>query len=256
MLGKRRKQWAKPVQKRRKSVSDIIPFSPKQFGSGYDPKSVSLRKPPPNLEKKWFDVTANTSSWNAAGSGLPCHLGYDSLVRIPQGDNGDHRNGNKIMVTNVTLRGTCQCVESSNATFTSTTPGDVYFRWFVIIDTQCNGAFPAVTDIFEETPTGGEQFDIFNSLLESGRYKVLMDKYVRVPAAAPMYNSASGHTHVPNRLIHFNKSFKLNLPIHYSDGTANMAAVRTNNIFMLVFNGHDGTNCRVNWRARIRFTDY
>ena len=32
------------------------------------------------------------------------------------------------------------------------------------VDTQANGAFPNLTDVFEENPTGGDQFDIYNSL--------------------------------------------------------------------------------------------
>ena len=39
-----------------------------------------------------------------------------------------------------------------------------YFRWILMIDTQANGAFPNLTDVFEENPTGGDQFDIYNSL--------------------------------------------------------------------------------------------
>jgi len=259
MLGKRRKQFAMPHGKKPKYIttaSSNVRTQPRQFGAGYNPKAVSNRRPPPNLEKKWFDVTASGTSWVAAGSGLPSHTAFDSLVKISQGDEGYNRQGNKIMVTKVTLRFTSQADQNSNTTFTSTTPGDVYFRWFLIIDTQANGAFPAVTDIFEERPTAGDSYDLFNSLLESGRYKILMDKYVRVPAAAPMYNSTSQHTHVPNRLIHHQKSFNLNLPIHYSDGEPNMASVRNNNICMVVFNGHDGTNLSYNWRARVRFTDY
>ena len=261
MLGtKRKKQWAQKTNSKRRfmrTASDIVPFAPKQFGAGYNPKAVSYRKPPPNLERKWSDTTGVFTSWVSAGGGLPSHAAVDSLVRIAQGDAGHNRQGNKIMVTNINLRATVECIENANNTFTDTTPGDVYFRWMLIIDTQANGAFPSITDIFEESPSGGDQFDIFNSLLEAGRYKVLMDKFIRVPAAAPMYNGASGKTHVPNRLIHFKKSFKVNLPVHYSDGTANMASVRNNNIMMVIFNGHGtGANLGANYRARVRFTDY
>jgi len=259
MLGKRRKQFAMPHGKKPRYISTAsnrVRNGPSQYGSGYDPKAVSSRKPPPNAEKKWFDVTASSSSWVAAGSGLPSHTAFDSLLKITQGAAGYNRDGAKIMVKKVTLRFTSQCDQNSNTTFTSTTPGDVYFRWFLIIDTQANGAFPAVSDIFEENPAAGDSYDLFNSLVESGRYKVLMDKYVRVPAAAPMYNSTSQHTHVPNRLIHHQKSFNLNLPVVYSDGLPNMASIRNNNIAIVVFNGHDGTNLSINWRARVRFTDY
>ena len=42
-----------------------------------------------------------------------------------------------------------------------------------MIDTQANGAFPNLTDVFEEKNPGGDQFDIYNSLRETGRYKNL-----------------------------------------------------------------------------------
>ena len=258
MLGKRRKQFAMPPHKKpayiRTTQRDIP--GPKQYGRGYNPKAISHRKPPPNLERKWLDSSSSTSSWVAPGSGLPSHTAFDNLLKLAQGDEGYQRQGNKIMVTKITLRFTSQLDQNSNSTFNSTTPGDVYFRWFLIIDTQANGAFPAITDIFEERPTTGDSYDVFNSLLECGRYKVLMDKYVREPAAAPMYNSTTGHTQVPKRLIHHNKTFDVNLPVQYSDGLANLASIRNNNLLLIVFNGHDGTNTSVNWRARVRFTDY
>lgn len=256
MLGKRRKQFSAPAHydsKRRKVVNNL---APKQFGSGYNPKAISRVKPPANAEVKWYDKSAITAAWGAAGGGIPSYIYVDSLNRIAQGDTGDTRDGNKILVTKLSLRGTCEAYQNSNGTFTSTTPGEVYFRWMVIIDTQANGANPALTDVFESDPTGADQFDIYNSLTETGRYKILMDKFIKVNAACPIYNTNTQHTHVQNRLTHFKKTFNLNLPIVYSDGTSNMAAVRNNNIFMVIFNGHDGSNLGVNYRTRLRFTDY
>lgn len=227
-----------------------------QFGPGYNPKQVSVRPAPPNAELKWNDTTGIVTTWVASGSGLPSHAGVDSLVRISQGDQGYQRNGSKITVKKITIRGACEAYGNSNATFSSTTPGEVYFRWMIFVDTQANGAFPTVTDIFEETPTGADVFDIYNSLTETGRFKVLMDKFIRVNEACPMFNTNTQHTHVQNRLTHFKKTINVNLPIHYSDSSSNMAAVRNNNIFMLIFNGHDGSNLGFSYRARVRFTDY
>lgn len=256
-LGKRGQQFRParlstlPKSKRKASGSQ-------QFGSGYNPKQVSNRKPPPNAELKWNDVSQLITTWVGAGNGLPSHTAVDSLVRIAQGDQGYQRNGNKITIRKLTIRGAVEAYQNSNTTFNSTTPGDVWFRWMIFIDTQANGAFPnPITDVFEENPQGADQFDIYNSLTETGRFKVLMDKFIKVNQAHPMYNSDSGHTHVANRVTHFKKTFSnLNLPIMYSSNTSDMAAVRNNNIFMIIFNGHDGTNLGINYRARVRFTDY
>lgn len=252
MLGKRKKQIAYPKQwdaKRKKTANQ-------QFGPGYNPKQVSYRKPPPNAELKWFDKTSVQNGWNAAGGGMPSNLTTTTLVDIAAGDDGYNRNGNKIMVRKLTIRGACELDQNDSATFTSTTPGEVWFRWLIIIDTQANGGIPALTDVFEEDPTSGDSYDLYNSLKEAGRYKVIMDKYIKVNQAHPMYNTTSGHTHVANRVTHFKKTINLNLPIHYTGGQGAVGQVRNNNIFMVVFNGHDGTHCRVNWRTRVRFTDY
>ena len=45
-----------------------------------------------------------------------------------------------------------------------------------MIDTQANGAFPNLTDVFEENSHWWRSIDIYNSLRETGRYKILMDK--------------------------------------------------------------------------------
>lgn len=215
MLGKRKKQFSMPPHKKQpyiRSTQRSIPGVSKQFGSGYNPKAISYRRPPPNLERKWFDNTGVANTWVTSTTGLSAHTAFDNLVRIAQGDTGHTRNGNKIMITKINLRFTSEVTGVSNGTFDDTTPGDVYFRWFLIIDTQANGAIPAMTDIFEENPNN-VSFDVYNSLLETGRFKILMDKFVRVPHACPMFNTVSHNTHTQTRIMHHNKSFNVNIPI-------------------------------------------
>ena len=76
-----------------------------QFGPGYNPKVVSARPPPPNAEIKWYDQTG-VSTFNNASSSVPVHAAVGSLNLISQGDQGDNRNGQKIMVRSIDLRGT------------------------------------------------------------------------------------------------------------------------------------------------------
>lgn len=259
MLGKRKKQFSMPPHKKQpyiRSTQRSIPGVSKQFGSGYNPKAISYRKPPPNSEVKWNDAFITNDTWVTNVTGLPPHKAFDNLLLIAHGDNGYNRQGNKIMVTKINFRFTSGVQGASNGTFEDTTPGDVWFRWFLIIDTQSNGAVPAMTDVFEELPDG-VQFDVYNSLREAGRFKVLMDKFVKVPQAHPMFNSVSHNTHTATRHSHCKKTFNVNLPIQYSDGNANMTSIRNNNIFVVVFCGHTGgANCWATYRARVRFTDY
>ena len=132
-----------------------------QFGPGYNPKVVSARPPPPNAEIKWYDQTG-VSTFNNASS-VPVHAAVGSLNLISQGDQGDNRNGQKIMVRSIDLRGTVEVAKHSGSDFDDLKCETHYFRWILMIDTQANGAFPNLTDVFEENPTGGDQFDIYNS---------------------------------------------------------------------------------------------
>ena len=142
-----------------------------QFGPGYNPKVVSARPPPPNAEIKWYDQTG-VSTFNNASSSVPVHAAVGSLNLISQGDQGDNRNGQKIMVRSIDLRGTVEVAKHSGSDFDDLKCETHYFRWILMIDTQANGAFPNLTDVFEENPTGGDQL-ISTIPGETGRYKNL-----------------------------------------------------------------------------------
>ena len=150
-----------------------------QFGPGYNPKVVSARPPPPNAEIKWYDQTG-VSTFNNVSSSIPVHAAVGSLNLISQGDQGDNRNGQKIMVRSIDLRGTVEVAKHSGSDFDDLKCETHYFRWILMIDTQANGAFPNLTDVFEENPTGGDQLISTIPLRETGRYKILMDKVLRI----------------------------------------------------------------------------
>ena len=105
-----------------------------------------------------------------------------------------------------------------------------------MIDTQANGAFPNLTDVFEENPTGGDQFDIY-TLRETGRYKILMDKVLRINELTPGWNTQTNRWHAASRLQYFQKHVNLDLPIQFSDQYGNLSSVRNNNICMIILWG-------------------
>lgn len=258
MLGKRTYDGRAPSFKKKKYTKskNYAGNGPKQYGAGYNPKTISLRRPPPNSEVKWHDATGDNSDWTDVSTSAPCYHFTQGLNLIQIGENGDQRNGYKILATKLHLRFSSMVMTTSNTTFADTVPNDTYFRWMLILDTQCNGGVPTFAELFQNSP-GGAELDFYNNLKETGRFKTLMDKYVRVPAAAPMFNGTTNHTHTPTRIIHCKKTFHLNLPIRYNDGTSSQGSVRSNNLFMIVMQGHSKTTLiRMQWRSRLRFTDY
>ena len=101
MLGRGNKQQLRGKRYTEKSGQE----KRSQFGPGYNPKVVSARPPPPNAEIKWYDQTG-VSTFNNVSSSIPVHAAVGSLNLISQGDQGDNRNGQKIMVRSIDLRGT------------------------------------------------------------------------------------------------------------------------------------------------------
>lgn len=258
MLGKRKYTGTQPSQKRK--WGNKKGYSRRRraltYGPGYNPKAPVGDSVPSGAELKYFDVS-EVIGFDPAHDGIPCAKAIQTFNNITQGDQQFERNGNKILVKKFTIRGTCEHQGTSTTDYTTLNNGTIYFRVMLFIDSQCNGAFPSLSDLFEEQPTGHDEFDIYNGLSETGRYKCLMDKFLKLDPVPAAWNTNTERYHTPNRLIHFKKTFDLNLPMRYYDQYGNLGSLRTNNIFMIIFSG-SSTNSRLvfNYRSRLRFYDY
>ena len=74
-----------------------------QFGPGYNQGSIKLDHRHQMQRSKWYDQTG-VSTFNNVSSSIPVHAAVGSLNLISQGDQGDNRNGQKIMVRSIDLR--------------------------------------------------------------------------------------------------------------------------------------------------------
>ena len=126
-----------------------------------------------------------------------------------------------------------------------------------MIDTQANGAFPNLTDVFERKSHWWRSIRYLQFPQETGRYKILMDKVLRINELTPGWNTQTNRWHAASRLQYFQKHVNLDLPIQFSDQYGNLASVRNNNICMIILSGADSnTQMTYNYRSRIRFSDY
>ena len=55
------------------------------------------------------------------------------------------------MVRSIDLRGTVEVAKHSGSDFDDLKYETHYFRWILMIDTQANGAFPNLTDVFRKS---------------------------------------------------------------------------------------------------------
>lgn len=185
-------------------------------------------------ELKFFD-TALSFGVDATGE-VPA---TGQLVLIPQGTGESARVGRLAQIKSIQLR--MNLLYQPGAAAAASTNSFIY----VVLDTQCNGAAAAVTDVL----TGTNLSTALLNLDNSQRFRIL--KKIRVtfqPGAgvSTAYNSMY-------KQVEFYK--KLNIPIDYSSTTGAITEIRSNNIFLLA--GSDGSDDTVTvaGNCRVRYTD-
>ena len=160
------------------------------------------------------------------------------------------------MVRSIDLRGTVEVAKHSGSDFDDLKCETHYFRWILMIDTQANGAF-LIWQMYSKKIPLVRSIRYLQFPQETGRYKILMDKVLRINELTPGWNTQTNRWHAASRLQYFQKHVNLDLPIQFSDQYGNLASVRNNNICMIILSGADSnTQMTYNYRSRIRFSDY
>lgn len=261
MLGKRSYPGKKySARKRRanqftKVIAPSLGFAAKPYGKGYQPVLTGDGDTP---ELKWHDTGRNLTVLDTAPSAAnPAYFYVGSLVNISAGDAGNQRNGNKIQAKKITIRGKVAIDPNSDGTNANIVADAHTFRVFLAIDTQGNGAPPTFNQIFEVSPNNDGQLFDYNKLSSTGRFKVLMDKFITVPKCHVVYDGSNYHSYGNN--VFFKKTVPLDLAIRYSDNADNVTSIQKNNIFLIVMcdaSATSFTNMKFGFRSRLRFKDY
>lgn len=255
MLGKRKPTYAYPARKKAKTYQKAN----RQFGPGYNPDTPKLYKAPPGAELKYHDFGVDTTTMTtAATANVPTHYQKDTLIEIPAGDGANQRNGSKILIKSIDLRAAVAINRNTSANWADIVSGTLVWRFILYIDSQANGQVAPLAEFFDTTLTNSP-FYLYNNIKESGRFKVLMDKFINLDGIAPFYEGGAGQWHQTETQRVFKKHVKLNLPINYGSNTGNLADIRKNNIGIFIFCAGGPaavTHKSFNYRARVRFTDY
>lgn len=265
MLGKRGSYSNNTANKRPRKWKKTKKIS--FAGKGYNPKQVALRRAPPNAEKKFHEIGQDSTTLQNAGTGqVPAHSGFASLNLIANGDTMSTRNGNKILIDSINIRGRCIIDPNRDPDVLNLVYTTGIFRVILYLDTQANGGAPTMDEFFDTQLVNQDAFDVYNSLHVTGRFKTLMDKEITVTPQPCFMETTSTPDQIfcPGGEVRFQKTIKnLHIPVMFSDNTANLAAVRTNNIGMWVLEVGGGgsaipnnTHRKFAYRARIRFYDY
>lgn len=118
------------------------------------------------------------------------------------------------------------------------------FVWKLVKDTQCNGAFPAASDIFVGNPC----YDMPN-LSNTQRFKVLKSGQISFNTGAGVLSAFAG-MELPLEVYWKAPPGEF---VEYSGSTGAIAEIRSNNYF-LVYASYNGQS-NFEGSTRVRYTD-
>lgn len=167
----------------------------------------------------------------------------DALVSIPLGDSGTSRDGRRVIIKSLQIQGSLTLSQG-----TTNTERAVLCYMYVVQDTQCNGASPAVTDVL----TSASLNDALVNLDNSNRFKILK-KFVY--NLQPTYTSYPDETGVVIKNLSYYR--KCRIPINFDGTTDAITSLTSNNIFLIAGSVGANSDDTVTFAgvSRVRFFD-
>lgn len=158
---------------------------------------------------------------------------------VPQDDTQSGRDGRQIWIKSIQIRGEFALVPTTDATSISI----AYLA--LILDTQCNGANPAITDVFTTNDMSSNMLNLSND----NRFQIIKRWKVTLVSTAGVTTAYNQNA----RPMDWYK--RCNIPITF-DNTVTTGAItstRQNSIFMAQGSGIDN-QITFDGTCRIRFT--
>lgn len=187
-------------------------------------------------ELKYFD-TVHSFLFDATGE-IPA---TGQLNLIPQGDDASSRDGYKCVLKSIRMTGNVQFTPTA-----TTSSGTGFGRLALVLDTQCNGAAAAVTDVFVENNMARTLPRVENAK----RFKILKEWRMN-------FNTGAGST---TQYASVSRPFKyyrrVEIPLTFIGETGAITELRSNNLFLIA-----GANATADdeitfvGTTRVRFSD-
>ncbi len=194
-------------------------------------------------ELKFFDTIKGVTATTTAGVILD-----DSLVHIVQGVTESNRIGRKCTLRALHLHGT---VQNDPATVLQRTLNSV--RIILYWDKQANKATAAVTDILQDTGTL-DGFNSFYKLVNSGRFRILMDKRIQLRQQGVAQTAAGSFSTYLTEWT-WNYSKQCNIPLEFNGAAGVIGEITSNNIGIFAICSNPDDPPLVGYTARARFSD-
>lgn len=193
-----------------------------------------------------FDINAGITN-SIAGS----EMGL--INSVDQGDTESTRDGRKIGMTSIHVRGQIfQAAIEDNGTVFAT---NGIVRLALVMDTQANGAAMNAEDCFKE-PTAGFALCSLRNLQYTSRFRVLKDITVRLPMMT-MAQYGANLISTSGVVQYFEMNYKFPKPqrVTFKGTGSGIADIVDNSIYLLAWTDSVKSNCSMNAVSRVRFLD-
>lgn len=187
----------------------------------------------------------NVDFENVAGTQVYDTTGLVTLVNgIATGDLGSQRNGRKVTMVSIHLRGKIAPVDGTTQA--------VGCRTMLIYDRQTNAAALTIAQVLDTSVSANSL--CWNLLDNKDRFVVLMDKYIAIGGFDTTATQTYAQSPTVSEVV-FHKKF--NLPVAFNTGTgATVASITTGSIYILTIgDAAAGAGCTLIWKSRVRFLD-
>lgn len=199
------------------------------------------------IENKFYDTRYGETavSTTTAGSEADPGAGISCLNAVTQGDGESQRDGKKIMMRSIELRGR---VGALNLADDADPPASYTVRVLLVLDTQTNGAQLNSEDVLLDQ--GGTKYLDNRNLQYSSRFRILWDKYFTIEPFHAMADGANtGAFSMKDQIFRVYR--KLNIPVNYTGTTEAIANITDNSLHVIALGNN--ANAFVEWVSRLRF---
>ncbi len=191
-----------------------------------------------NAELKFKDTTVDDAIIAANG------VITDSVNLIGQGTGESQRIGRKCTIRSILWRGALSIPRLE----TEGSPGaSERFRLIMYQDKQANGAAATQAGILETTI-----YDSYRNLSNSGRFVILMDKFVCLNYQTLSHHADNSFSMAENQR-QFQYYKKCSIPLEFDNTVGAITELRSNNIGLLIVS-EGGTGALLS-QVRMRFSD-
>lgn len=208
-------------------------------------------------EPKYFDQTFNGNiAYDANFVGCevnPAAIG--TLTACATGDSHNNRDGKKIILTQIEVKGVVHNPSESPLTSANfDNPTTVFVA--MILDTQTNGVETQAENVFMTSITTALHKIPIRNLLYGGRFRVLKFKRIQFnnPVTVQVDATIAAGTHARYGQLKYFKMFKkLRLPVQFNGDNNDVANVVDNNISLIAWQNNSGSAPALSYHVRTRW---